>query len=159
MKSYSDNAPTYKYHIDKVGHHSIIRFLDTVIQLPDGTYEYDEYTLKLRNRESLQSDIEDNFSYWLQRAKDEEYNEIAQNVRTRRNALLSDTDKNMCIDRLGLAVPETITEDNVINVITDVLKLLENAVDGDWAEYRQKLRDITKQEGFPYIVEFPKKPE
>lgn len=28
-----------------------------------------------------------------------------------------------------------------------------------WAEYRQKLRDITKQEGFPNNVVFPEKPE
>lgn len=28
-----------------------------------------------------------------------------------------------------------------------------------WAEYRQKLRDITKQEGYPTNVIFPEKPE
>lgn len=28
-----------------------------------------------------------------------------------------------------------------------------------WAEYRQKLRDITKQEGYPTNVIFPDKPE
>lgn len=28
-----------------------------------------------------------------------------------------------------------------------------------WAEYRQKLRDITDQDGFPYSVVWPIKPE
>ena len=29
----------------------------------------------------------------------------------------------------------------------------------DWADYRQALRDITDQAGFPYSVEWPTKPE
>lgn len=29
----------------------------------------------------------------------------------------------------------------------------------DWTKYRQDLRDVTKQAGFPYDVVFPKKPD
>ena len=33
------------------------------------------------------------------------------------------------------------------------------AVPAAWATYRQALRDVTAQEGFPYSVEWPSKPE
>ena len=37
-------------------------------------------------------------------------------------------------------------------------KDLGKAISGDMAKYRQELRDITKQAGFPYNVVFPVNP-
>ena len=59
----------------------------------------------------------------------------AKKVRTKRNELLDATDKELMADRGH-------TEEEL------------NA----WKAYRQALRDITKQSGFPFEVEFPVKP-
>jgi hypothetical protein len=59
--------------------------------------------------------------------------EAEYNLRKKRNLLIADTDK------LGL---------------TD-----RPAMSDEYVEYRQALRDITAQEGFPYTVSFPNIPE
>jgi len=35
---------------------------------------------------------------------------------------------------------------------------LSAEIKAKWADYRQKLRDVTKQVGFPYHIEWPEKP-
>jgi len=41
---------------------------------------------------------------------------------------------------------------------TDWMALSDNTMTPEWASYRQALRDITAQEGFPYSVIWPTKP-
>lgn len=41
---------------------------------------------------------------------------------------------------------------------TDWMALSDNTMSPEWASYRQALRDITNQAGFPYSVEWPIKP-
>jgi len=41
---------------------------------------------------------------------------------------------------------------------TDWMALSDNTMTPEWASYRQALRDITEQEGFPYSVTWPTKP-
>jgi len=41
---------------------------------------------------------------------------------------------------------------------TDWMALSDNTMTPEWASYRQALRDITEQEGFPYSVIWPTKP-
>ena len=41
---------------------------------------------------------------------------------------------------------------------TDWMALSDNTMSPEWATYRQALRDITAQEGFPYSVNWPIKP-
>lgn len=41
---------------------------------------------------------------------------------------------------------------------TDWMALSDNTLTPEWANYRQALRDITSQEGFPHNVEWPEKP-
>jgi hypothetical protein len=38
-------------------------------------------------------------------------------------------------------------------------KDIADSVSSQWATYRQALRDLTDQEGFPYTIEWPTKPE
>lgn len=40
---------------------------------------------------------------------------------------------------------------------TDWMALSDNTLTPDWATYRQALRDVTLQEGFPYSVVWPTK--
>ena len=42
---------------------------------------------------------------------------------------------------------------------TDWMALSDSTMTPEWASYRQALRDITAQEGFPYSVTWPTKPE
>jgi hypothetical protein len=41
---------------------------------------------------------------------------------------------------------------------TDWMALSDNTMTPEWASYRQALRDITDQTGFPYSVIWPTKP-
>jgi len=42
---------------------------------------------------------------------------------------------------------------------TDWMALSDITIEPYWREYRQQLRDVTAQEGFPYAVIWPTKPE
>jgi hypothetical protein len=59
------------------------------------------------------------------------YNASSARVRAKRNQLLSDS---------------------------DWMALSDNTITTEWASYRQALRDITSQGGFPYTIEWPTKP-
>ena len=81
----------------------------------------------------------------------EELNEedAAAFARKIRNKLLDETDKQMSLDRLGLDTS------SVLKFIAS----LTSVFNGAWATYRQKLRDISKQEGFPLNITFPVSPD
>ena len=68
--------------------------------------------------------------------KAQDYAETAKEIRAKRDALLAESDKEVLPDRL--------------NKNSNLFKA--------WSEYREALRDIPEQEGFPYEVEFPNKP-
>ena len=104
---------------------------------------YDVYPLTVEDRPSYNNLTEDVIldtptevdGSWTQSysvvQKSEE--EAAQNIRSRRNELLSNSDWTQISD---CTVDKTA-----------------------WATYRQSLRDITSQDGFPYTVTWPDKPE
>ena len=71
----------------------------------------------------------------------------------RRRHLLAESDKEMMIDRMGLEVPTGVS----FSAWLEFLKKLGSVMSGDLAKYRQELRDIPQQEGFPYCVVFPTK--
>jgi hypothetical protein len=60
--------------------------------------------------------------------------------------------------------PEAMASANVRNERsrllskTDWMALSDNTMTTEWASYRQALRDITSQSGFPYSVEWPAAP-
>ena len=63
----------------------------------------------------------------------------------------------MCIDRMGIEIPEEINTVNLLTVVTNVFKGISNILNNKMSKYRQELRDITKQEGFPYNIVWPTK--
>lgn len=75
-------------------------------------------------------------------------NEAAELARKIRNRLLDNSDKQMSLDRLGL---DTSSATKFISSLTHIFS-------GEWAKYRQALRDIPEQKGFPFNIEFPKPP-
>ena len=77
--------------------------------------------------------------------------EIARKIR---NRLLADSDAEVALDRLGLQAPtgETFT------AWLAFLRKLGQALAGEWAEYRQALRDLPQSEGWPLNIVWPKSP-
>ena len=75
--------------------------------------------------------------------------EAAALARKIRNKLLDNSDAQMSLDRLGLDLS------SATKFFTSLSKIFKGA----WAEYRQALRDLPTQAGFPFNVEFPKPPD
>lgn len=72
----------------------------------------------------------------------------AELARKIRNRLLDKSDAEMSLDRIGLDTSST----------TAFLSSLRKIVGNDWAGYRQHLRDISKQEGFPFNIDWGTSP-
>lgn len=72
--------------------------------------------------------------------------ELARKIRDR---LLDRSDKEMSLDRIGLDTSST----------TAFLASLANIIQNSWAVYRQHLRDITEQEGFPFNIDWGVSPD
>ncbi len=121
-------------------------------------YVYDSYTIKSWYRKTLKKDILADYDTWLNFAKQEEYDEYAKIVRDKRDKLLQESDKEMVLDRLELNMPEEITISNIVQGMKDFFTSLKEIFNSPIAKYRQQLRDIPQQEGFPYEVQFPVKP-
>lgn len=80
--------------------------------------------------------------------EDRNAEDAAELARKIRNKLLDNSDKEMSLDRLGLDTSST----------AKFISSLGSIFTGAWAKYRQDLRDIPQQEGFPFNVEFPAAP-
>lgn len=122
---------------------------------PEIVYAYDEYRLSVPNRPNLLDSVKATKAEWLNAAKEAEFNAKASEVRKKRNKLLAETDARMCLDRMGLEVPSGTTFSSWLSF----LKELGSIISGKWAKYRQALRDIPEQEGFPFNIEWPEQPK
>lgn len=87
-------------------------------------------------QDGVHSYIEKNYDRLLSHAKEGEEKALANLVRERRDDLLRQTDWTLLrAIEMGQSVPT------------------------EWSNYRQALRDITEQEGFPFNVAFPTQPQ
>ena len=105
--------------------------------------------------DNLEARIAAGLEAWLSLAQAESYAAAAAAVREKRNELLADTDAMMALDRMGLNVPSGST----FSAWLAFFKKLGEALLGAIPIYRQALRDIPQQAGFPYNVVWPEKPE
>lgn len=121
-------------------------------------FVYDMYILETKNQANLKERIKNQYDTWLEFARQKEYDLKAAEVREKRDKLLAESDKEMCLDRLGLNIPDDINATNLLVAAKSIFDIFKNCISGDMARYRQELRDITKQANFPYDVKFPKKP-
>lgn len=80
---------------------------------------------------------------------DENAEDAAMFVRKIRNKLLDSSDKEVSLDRLGLDTSSA----------TKFIASLAAIFAGKWAKYRQALRDLPDQPGFPFDVKFPEPPD
>ena len=153
--NYAERPSAYEIKNGDAGQ-KIICFRQNIeeIETEDGTqYTADEYTLTVTDTQTLEERIANNIEAWREKAINEDYSRAAAEIRAIRDKLLAESDKEMMIDRMGLEVPTGVS----FSAWLDFFKKLASAVSGDLAKYRQELRDIPKQEGFPYCVVFPTK--
>lgn len=68
----------------------------------------------------------------------------AEMARKIRNRMLDKSDAEMSLDRIGLDTSST----------TSFLTSLKKIFDNSWAKYRQHLRDVPTQEGFPFDIDW-----
>lgn len=133
---------------------------ETPVEREDGThYEYDKYVTETTDRPALEEIVSGALDDWIAACASEEVQKAAAAVRTVRDRLLSESDAKMLLDRMGLDLPDNITATTMLKAFKDFVAALKTAVAGDWAKYRQDLRDITDQPGFPFEVQWPKKPD
>jgi hypothetical protein len=109
---------------------------ETPVEREDGThFIYDKYSADTTDRPALGQYISGNLDAWIAAYSEAEVELVASAARRARDALLAETDWTQVSD-----VPSTEAERQA------------------WLLYRQALRDVPQQEGFPYTVMWPDKP-
>lgn len=71
-----------------------------------------------------------------------------------RDKLLAETDKECVLDRMLPEAPSGTTFTSWLSWLRDLAAVRMNA----WGTYRQALRDITAQQGFPMDITWPQSP-
>lgn len=166
MKVRSDSLPQNDFEINNiVDNECDVVFFDVENHTEEKdengniSYEYDAYTIKTTYRGNLGADISDNYEKWYNYAVQYNKDVLAAKIRAKRDKLLAESDKEMVIDRLGLDIPTEFTMTTIISSLKEFFTALKAITNNEWAQYRQQLRDITEQNGFPFNVEFPEKPK
>ena len=112
QRTYSDIKPEKSFSIENVENGKCtVLFFDDIKEeqnIPNlenedvsnkKVYSYDTYSIEIPYRENLAEVIEDDLSNWLKSVKEKDYDEVAAKVREKRDQLLAESDKEMCIDR------------------------------------------------------------
>lgn len=162
QETFSQEKPKHPFRIENVRNGKCtILFLDEIKKYKiideDGAestnYKYYQYVMdNVPYRTNLEAIIQNDLEGWLNKAKTLDREVVANDIRKKRNTLLDESDKEMCIDRLGLPIPKGDTFEDWL----PFLKQLSEKLSSPTANYRQELRDISKQKDFPYDVEWPK---
>ena len=139
QKTYSDIKPEKNFDIENVENGKCtVLFFDNIQEekaeenKEKVTFSYDTFSMEVPYRENLAEEIEKNIDDWLESAKKKDYDEVAAEIRKQRDELLTSTDWTQMKDTA-----------------------LSEEKQKKYQEYRQKLRDIPEQPGFPYDVVFP----
>ena len=146
------------FTVNKEGETAVIRFYTDVQEdTRDGevVYTATAWTATFPWISSLQERIEAAPNTWLNAIKEASTAEAAAEIRAKRDALLLESDSSVALDRLGLEVPSGTT----FSAWLSFFNALGTVLSGKWATYRQALRDIPQQDGFPFNVVWPAKPE
>ncbi|MCH4240018.1 MAG: phage tail assembly chaperone [Oscillospiraceae bacterium] len=135
--SISPPALSFEHRFDGMAE---MRFRENITSEKDENgntiFTYDEYLLVMPDRDGLKKNVQDNIVVWLAYAKAAEIEQLAADVRVQRDKLLADTDWTQADDApLSSEDKESVRK------------------------YRQALRDITAQSGFPQKISWPEKPQ
>lgn len=87
--------------------------------------------------------------------EEQDEDRAAELARKIRNKMLYESDKQFTLDKMLPEAPTGISFSDWLHWLKELASIASNA----WAKYRQALRDLPQQEGFPFNVEFPKSPD
>ena len=104
----------------------------------------------------VQSEMLQTLQRAYKKAVERQDTELAADLaRKIRNKLLDESDKQCALDKVMPPAPTGTTFTDWL----DWLKALSNVSNNEWGTYRQALRDLPEQEGFPLNVIFPEAPD
>lgn len=152
---FSEMPPAFS--VSREGGMAVIRFYTDIQKVDrDGETAYTaiSWSAAFPWAESLQARVEANPERWLNAIKESSTAEAAAELRAKRDALLAESDSQVALDRIGLEAPMG----NTFASWLTFLNVLASTLSGKWAVYRQALRDLPQQEGFPFDVSWPEKP-
>ena len=121
--------------------------------------------MRLAKMESMCDQLRSEMSDVLERAyaiavEERDEDRAAELARKIRNKLLDDSDKYNTVDRVfNFDLPETISTTNVISAVKALIEGINGITVNDWSVYRQHLRDITDQPGFPFDIDWGTAPD
>lgn len=133
VRTLSTVLPPAPFAIETDGDVARVSLYANVQAHEEGHYSYNTYYVTMRNRPGLEKVVAARHPEWLQLARDAEYNALATNVRAKRDELIAASDWTQMND-----VPLSADKQEA------------------WQAYRQQLRDVPLQSGFPYAVDWPK---
>lgn len=102
-------------------------------------------------------DVQENALQSAVLVRDEEL--AAALARVIRNRKLEESDGRLAFDRFGITLPDNITATTMLKAFKELIEGLKSLLSGEWAVYRQALRDLPEQQGFPFNIEWPEAPE
>lgn len=86
--------------------------------------------------------------------------EAAYFARMIRNKMLDATDKYDTVDRVfNFDLPDTISMTTIISAVKALIDGIKGIRTNKWSVYRQYLRDITAQAGFPFEIDWGTAPD
>jgi hypothetical protein len=110
---------------------------------------------KIVVRNGVEQDANGNWvQAWTEREMFAEYTDNDGNTVT----VQAQKDAKVAADNAALAATERSTRDDLLKA-TDHYGLSDVTMSADMATYRQALRDVPQQEGFPGTITWPTKPE
>lgn len=125
----------------------------------------DSIEMRVARLEANMSYLKQEFEETLKAAYDRacengDAEEAAEFARKLRNHMLDMTDKYSTVDRLfNFDLPDSISMTTIIQAVRALIDGIKNIGRNDWAVYRQHLRDITAQEGFPFHIDWGTSPD
>lgn len=121
--------------------------------------------MRLAKMEAMCDQLRSEMSDVLERAyaiavEERDEDRAAELARKMRNKLLDASDKYNTVDRVfNFDLPETISTTNVISAVKALIEGINGITANDWSVYRQHLRDITDQPGFPFDIDWGTAPD
>ena len=125
----------------------------------------DNIEMRVARLEATMNHLKGEFMETLQDAYDRACAEqdeegAAQFARLIRNKMLDATDKYDTVGRVfNFDLPETITMTTILQAVKALIDGIKNIRTNDWSVYRQHLRDITDQQGFPFNIDWGTAPD
>jgi hypothetical protein len=113
------------YTVAHEGTEAVIVFYTDVAEnneRDDGTtYTAVSWMMKRPWSDGLEQRISASLDSWLRLAQQESYEESVLEIRAARDKLLADTDAEMCVDRLEIPIPDTVTATTMITAVKGFL--------------------------------------